>query len=63
MTKFKTLDRIDQASMIEDAQLDIVVGGAPNNLPLSPQQALAYLPVGGWTMRDIWSRPTLGTYH
>jgi len=62
MTKFKNSDRNDQASMIEDPQLDIVVGGA-SNIPLSPQQALAYLPVGGWTMRDIWSRPTLGTYH
>jgi hypothetical protein len=62
MTTFKNSDRNDQTSMIEDAQLDIVVGGAPN-LPLSPQQALAYLPVGGWTMRDVWSRPTLGTYH
>jgi hypothetical protein len=60
MTKIENSDRNDQASTIEDAQLDIVVGGA-SNLPLSPQ--LAYLPVGGWTMRDIWSRPTLGTYH
>lgn len=62
MTKFKASNRNDQASMIEDAQLDIVVGGAPN-IQLSPQLNSAYLPVGGWTMRDIWSKPTLGTYH
>ena len=60
MTEFKNSD--DQFAVIEDAQLDIVVGGAPN-IPLSPQLALAAHPVGGWTMKDIWAKPTLGTYH
>ena len=62
MTKFKNSDRNEQFSLIEDADLDMVVGGA-SNIPLSPQLALAAYPVGGWTMKDIWTRPTLGTYH
>jgi hypothetical protein len=62
MTKFKTYDRSHQFALLEDAQLDAVIGGAPN-VPLSPQLALATHPVGGWTMRDIWTVPTLGTYH
>ena len=61
MTKFKNSDRDDQFALIEDAQLDVVVGGA-RNIPLSPQLALASLQVGP-QMRDIWSVPTLGTYH
>ncbi len=61
MTNFKNSDRDDQFALIEDAQLDVVVGGAMN-IPLSPQLALAALHVGP-VMRDIWSLPTLGTYH
>lgn len=62
MTDFKTSNCNDQFAVIEDADLDAVVGGA-QTLPLSPQLALAYYPVGGWTMKDIWTKPTLGTYH
>ncbi len=63
MTKFKISDRNDQAGLlIDDAELDAVVGGATLNY-LSPQLALAAYPVGGWTMKDIWTKPTLGTYH
>jgi hypothetical protein len=62
MTKFKNSDRNDQFALIEDAQLDAVVGGALN-IPLSPQLALASLQVGP-VMRDLWGPlPTLGTYH
>ena len=63
MTKFKNSDRNDPSVvLIDDAQLDAVVGGALQN-SLSPQFALAAHPVGGWTMKDIWAMPTLGTYH
>ena len=63
MTKFKNSDRNDQSVLlIDDAQLDAVVGGARQDY-LSPQLALAAHPVGGWTMKDIWAKPTLGTYH
>ena len=64
MTSFKNSDHNDQSvDMIGDAQLDTVVGGASPQLILSPQLALASQPVGGWTMKDIWTKPTLGTYH
>ena len=64
MTKFRNSDRNDQSALIDDAQLDAVVGGASPKLALaSPQLAFAAQPVGGWTMKDIWTRPTLGTYH
>jgi hypothetical protein len=63
MTRLKTADRneltIDQ---LNDAQLDAVVGGAVENY-LSPQLALAAHPVGGWTFKDVFAKPTLGTYH
>ncbi len=63
MTKFKNSDRNDLVALeIDDAQLDIVAGGARQN-SLSPQLALAANPVGGWAMKDIWTKPTLGTYH
>jgi hypothetical protein len=62
MTKFKNSDRKDPSGLlIDDAQLDAVVGGALEDY-LSPQLALAYHPVGGWTMKDIWTRPALGRY-
>jgi hypothetical protein len=61
MTNFKTSHRdellVDQ---IDIEQLDAVVGGAIN---LSPQLALAANPVGGWTFKDVFAKPTLGTYH
>jgi hypothetical protein len=57
MINSRNSDRNDQSvDLIEDVQLDAVVGGA------SPQ-LLAGQAVGGWTMKDIWTRPTLGTYH
>jgi hypothetical protein len=63
MIKFKNSGRNDQTELsIDDAQLDAVAGGATFNF-LSPQLALAANPVGGWTMKDIWTKPTLGTYH
>ncbi len=60
MTKFKNSDRNDHSvRLIDDAELDAAVGGA------SPQLAalVAARAVGGWTMKDIWTKPTLGTYH
>jgi hypothetical protein len=63
MTKFKTSDRnelsVDQIGL---EQLDAVVGGAMQDY-LSPQLKLAATPVGGWTFKDVFAKPTLGTYH
>jgi hypothetical protein len=50
---------IDQ---LNDAQLDAVVGDAIENY-LSLQLALAAHPVGGWTFKDVFAKPTLSTYH
>ncbi|MBR1267946.1 hypothetical protein JQ629_10555 [Bradyrhizobium sp. AUGA SZCCT0222] len=60
MTKSRNSDRNDQSALIDDAQLDIVVGGAMDS---RLAKMLAERAVGGWIMQDIWTRPTLGTYH
>ena len=63
MTSFRNSDHKDASiDLIGDIELDAAVGGALT-VALSPQLAFAAHPVGGWTMRDIWTRPTLGTYH
>jgi hypothetical protein len=58
MTKSKTTD-LSQIRVLDDAELTVVSGGAfelPENL------RLAATPVGGWTMKDIFAKPVLGTY-
>jgi len=60
MTKSRNSERNDQSAMIDDAQLEIVVGGAMDS---RLAKMLAERAVGGWIMQDIWTRPTLGTYH
>ena len=60
MTKFKHFDRNEQSALIDDTQLDTVVGGTQAD---DFAKFLAAHSVGGWVMKDIWSKPTLGTYH
>lgn len=63
MTKFKNLDLRDQpVGLLDDAALDLVVGGALEDY-MSAQLRLAAHPVGGWTFKDVFAKPTLGTYH
>ena len=63
MTKFKTSDRNDPSvDLLQDAALDAVVGGSIYD-HMTPQLRLAAYPVGGWTMPDVFAKPTLGTYH
>jgi hypothetical protein len=63
MTRFKTSDREDlSVRQLDDATLDTVVGGALEDY-MSPQLRLAAYPVGGWTFKDVFAKPTLGTYH
>jgi hypothetical protein len=60
MTKFGNSDHNDQSALIDDAQLDAVVGGS------QAHDFAAYVAarsVGGWIMKDIWTKPTLGTFH
>jgi hypothetical protein len=60
MTSFKNLDRDNQSvDLIDDAQLDTTVGGAGDFF----SNYIASHAVGGWVMKDIWTKPTLGTYH
>ncbi|MBN8986858.1 MAG: hypothetical protein J0H42_01335 [Rhizobiales bacterium] len=60
MTKFKHFDRNDQSALIDDAQLDVVVGGTQAD---DFAKFRAAGEVGGWFMKDIWTKPTLGTFH
>jgi hypothetical protein len=64
MTKFKTSDRDDQSTrLLDDAELDAVVGGALDNCLPSPFVTLGPGRSGEWTFRDVFAKPTLGTYH
>jgi hypothetical protein len=58
MTKFNNSDRNDHLALIEDAQLEIVVGGALTDA-LSPQLALAFLHVGP-VMADLFAPYKMG---
>jgi len=60
VTKLRNSDCNDQSAQIDDAQLDVVAGGAMDS---RLAKMLADRAVGGWIMQDIWTRPTLGTYH
>jgi len=64
MTKFKTSDRNDHSIRpLDEAALETVVGGRSIEDFMSAQLRLAYHPVGGWTFKDVFATPTLGTYH
>jgi hypothetical protein len=53
-------DRNDQSALIDDAQFDAVVGGSQADDFAAYGAARS---VGGWIMKDIWTKPTLGTFH
>jgi len=61
MTKFKPSYNDQSVIQLDDVALDAVVGGAVDYL--SPQLALAAQPVGGWTFKDVFAKPTLGRFH
>ena len=63
MTKFKTSDRNDQTvRRLDDAELEAVVGGALDNCILR-QTITGFVPNTTWTFKDLFAKPTLGTYH
>jgi hypothetical protein len=63
MTKSRRLNHDDlAAALLDEATLEAGVGGAMQDY-LSPQLALAAHPVGGRTFKDVFAKPTLGTYH
>lgn len=59
MTKLENFDRNDQSTLIDDTKLDVVAGGTQADDFASFR---AKLSVGGWDMKDIWTRPTLGRF-
>jgi hypothetical protein len=63
MATFKTSDRNDQTDrLLDDTQLDAIVGGALDNC-IPVRTVTATLPTVGWTFKDQFAKPTLGTYH
>jgi hypothetical protein len=63
MTKFKTTDHNDQTiRQLDDAELNTVGGGALDNCILT-HTITGVVPNTGWTFKDLWAKPTLGTYH
>jgi hypothetical protein len=59
MTKFRNSDCNDQSALIDDAQLNAVAGGTQAD---DFAKFRASREVGGWSMQDIWTRPTLGRF-
>ena len=59
MTRFETPENERSAIPLDDAALEIVVGGSAESLFQSILDAKA---VGGWTMRDVFAQPVLGRF-
>jgi hypothetical protein len=60
MTKSGNSDRNDQSlDLIDDTQLEAVVGGTQAD---DFAKFRASYEVGGWFMKDIWTKPTLGRF-
>ena len=59
MTKSGNLDRNEQSTLIDDAKLETVAGGTQAD---DFAKFRASYEVGGWFMKDIWTRPTLGRF-
>ena len=63
MAKYTTADRNDQIDhLLDDTQLDAVVGGALDGC-IPGRTITATYPTTGWTFKDVFAKPTLGTYH
>lgn len=58
MTEFETSKNEHSATLLDDAALDIVVGGSDSFF----QTYIDQHAVGGWTMRDVFAKPVLGQY-
>ena len=63
MTRFKTADRNDQSvNLLDDATLEAVAGGVKDGcIPRHPIPPT--FPTGDWVFKDVFAKPTLGTYH
>ena len=63
MTKFKTSAHDNQSvRLLDDAALETVAGGVKDGcIPGRPIPQP--FPTGGWVFKDVFAKPTLGTYH
>ncbi|MEO6381532.1 MAG: hypothetical protein ABIO35_05915 [Nitrobacter sp.] len=62
MTKSKTNDLADQIRVLDDGELTAVSGGYIDNC--IPRQTVTGIVVNSdWTFKDVFAKPTLGTYH
>ena len=64
MTRFKTSDRNDQlVRVLDDAALNTVAGGVKDGGCIPGRPTPSTFPTSDWVFRDLWAKPTLGTYH
>lgn len=63
MTRSNTSERNRQtADLLDDAELHDVVGGAVDSC-IPVRTVTGIVPNTGWTFKDLFAKPTLGTYH
>jgi hypothetical protein len=62
MTKFKATDRAG-LRVLDDAELNAVSGGYLNNCIRTTAFPTGPVPNPGLTFKDLFAKPTLGTYH
>jgi hypothetical protein len=63
MTGFKTSNFNDRTiGLLNDAELDAVVGGALDSC-IPRHTITGTVPPTGWSFKDLFAKPTLGTYH
>jgi hypothetical protein len=62
MTKSRTNDLADQIRVLDDAELTAVSGGYLDNC-IRTQSVSGIVVNSDWTFKDVFAKPTLGTYH
>ena len=61
MTRFKTSDQ--PVRVLDDAALNTVAGGVKDGGCIPGRPTLPTFPTTPWVFKDIFAKPTLGTYH
>ena len=62
MTKSRTNDLADQIRVLDDTELTTVSGGYLDNC-IRTQSVSGIVVNSDWTFKDVFAKPTLGTYH
>jgi hypothetical protein len=64
MTKFKASAHDDQSvRLLDDAALETVTGGVKDGGCIPGRPTLPTFPTSDWVFKDVFAKPTLGTYH